>query len=349
MIKRLTMLGALLALFMSLTAFQAFAQNKSDGERTRSNDRTTSDTAATKRTFTHHTATVNGVRLHYVMGGKGEPVVLLHGWPTTWYEWRRIMPALAERYTVIAPDTRGLGDSSRPINGYDKRTLAEDIYGLVQQLGFKQINLVGHDLGGQIAYAYANEHPENVRRLAILDVPIPGLAGWDEIRNWHFPFHAARDIPEALVEGKERMYITHFYTAFAYNPTAFTKEDIDEYARTYSAPGAMRAGFEYYRAFPEDVRQNREYAKRKLTMPVLALGGASATGTLPLRQLREVATNVRGGVMERCGHWLATECPDRLTQQLLTFFSEKQTRQSLTNSDSTSNLETQQPKDRSRN
>ncbi len=111
----------------------------------------------------------------------------------------------------------------------------------------------------------------------------------------------------------------------------------------------MRAGFEYYRAFPEDVRQNREYAKRKLTMPVLALGGASATGTLPLRQLREVATNVRGGVMERCGHWLATECPDRLTQQLLTFFSEKQTRQSLTNSDSTSNLETQQPKDRSRN
>lgn len=324
MMKQLTLLSFSLAILVNITTSHAFAQNKLDGEKMRSSDRTTSDTVAFDRTFTHHTATVNGVRLHYVMGGKGEPVVLLHGWPTTWYEWRRIMPALASRYTVIAPDTRGLGDSSRPTGGYDKRTLASDIYGLVQQLGFKQINLVGHDLGGQIAYAYANAHPENVRRLVILDVPIPGLAGWDEIRNWHFPFHAARDIPEALVQGKERMYITHFYTAFAYNPAAFTEEDIDEYTRTYSAPGAMRAGFEYYRAFPEDVRQNREYAKTKLKMPVLALGGASATNTLPLRQMREVSSDVRGGVMEGCGHWLATECPDELTRRLLAFFAEEQ-------------------------
>lgn len=120
------------------------------------------------------------------------------------------------------------------------------------------------------------------------------------------------------------MYITHFYTAFAYNPAAFTEEDIDEYTRTYSAPGAMRAGFEYYRAFPEDVRQNREYAKTKLKMPVLALGGASATNTLPLRQMREVSSDVRGGVMEGCGHWLATECPDELTRRLLAFFAEEQ-------------------------
>lgn len=323
MLKRMLLLFTFAALVINLTVQPIYAQKQLDDKQI-SSSTATLDKTNFEQTFTHHTATVNGVRLHYVIGGKGEPCVLLHGWPTTWYEWRRIMPALAERYTVIAPDSRGLGDSSRPSTGYDKRTLASDIYGLVQQLGFKQIDLVGHDLGGQIAYAYANEYPENVRRLAILDVPIPGLASWEEARqNWHFPFHAVPDIPEALVAGKERMYITHFYTAFAYNPVAFTEDDINEYVRTYSAPGAMRAGFEYYRAFPEDVRQNREYAKRKLTMPVLVIGGEKGTGGLLLKQVRPVAANVRGSVIKHCGHWLATECPDELVQQLLAFFSEQ--------------------------
>lgn len=275
-------------------------------------------------TFTHHTAAVNNVRLHYVMGGWGEPVVLLHGWPTTWYEWRRIMPALAESYTVVAPDTRGLGDSSRPVTGYDKRTLAQDIYGLVQKLGFAQINLVGHDLGGQIAYAYANEYPESVRRLAILDVPLPGLAGWDTLNPWHFSFHAVRDLPEALVAGRERMYITRFYTdpKYVYNPASFTEAEINEYVRTYSTPGAMRAGFEYYRAFEEDARQNR-YAKTKLKMPVLAVGGSNSIGDFLIQQLQAVAENVQEMVMENCGHWLPTERPEKLTQILLTFLDER--------------------------
>lgn len=138
------------------------------------------------QTFAHHRANVNGIRLHYVIGGQGDPVVLLHGWPTTWYEWRHVMSILGDRYTVIAPDLRGLGDSSRPTTGYDKRTIAGDIYELVQQLGFNQIHLVGHDLGGQVAYAYASEYPGNVRRLAIADILIPGLPGWDEIRTTAF-------------------------------------------------------------------------------------------------------------------------------------------------------------------
>ncbi len=281
-------------------------------------------TEPVETTFTHHTAEVNHVRLHYVMGGKGEAIVLLHGWPTTWYEWRQIMPALAENYTVVAPDTRGLGDSSKPVTGYDKRTLAADIYNLVQKLGFAQINLVGHDLGGQIAYAYAAEYPENVRRLAILEVPLPGLTGWDKLQPWHFSFHGVRDLPEALVAGKERLYLTRFYNdpEYVYNPASFTEAEINEYVRTYAAPGTMRAGFEYYRAFGKDAKQNKEYAKTKLKMPVLAIGGANSLGDFLYQQLQEVAENVEGKIIENCGHWLPTERPDKLTQILLTFLAQ---------------------------
>lgn len=318
-----------LALLTSLTATPKSAQNRTKGELSRSGT-TTSDAAPNdltnfEQTFTHHTATVNGVRLHYVMGGKGDPVVLLHGWPTSWYEWRHIMPTLAQRYTVIAPDMRGLGDSQRPTTGYDKRTLAEDIYQLVRQLGCQRIFLVGHDLGGQVAYAYASAHPQDVLKLAILEVPIPGLEGWEEAKQrlWHFAFHAVRDLPEALIAGREQIYLSWFYQDSAYNPAAITEAQIDEYVRIYSAPGALRAGFEYYRAFPEDVRQNREYAKTKLQMPVLALGGETSLKDFPLRQLQAVASDVRGSVIERCGHWIPDERPDYLTQQLLAFFSEE--------------------------
>lgn len=279
--------------------------------------------------FTHHTAKVNDVRLHYVMGGKGDPVVLLHGWPQTWYEWRHIMPALAERYTVIAPDIRGLGDSSKPATGYDKRTVAEDIYQLVHQIGFKQINLVGHDIGGMVAYAYAAAHPETVGRLVLMELLLPGF-GLEQMFSvsrsgefLHMPFHMAPDIPEALVTGRERMYLSWFYNDKSYNLAAITEEDIDEYVRCYSAPGALRAGFEYYRAFLQDAEHNREYALQKLLMPVLAMGGASSVGDLLQKALPAVAENVRGLVVERCGHWIAEERPDYLTQQLLTFFGEE--------------------------
>src|SRR5215208_3152342 len=211
-------------------------------------------------TFYHHMASVNGIQLHYVIGGQGEPIVLIHGWPQTWYEWRHIMSDLAKNYTVIVPDLRGLGDSSKPVTGYDGKTVAEDIYQLVSQLGFKDIFLVGHDFGVQIAYSYAAAHPDEVRRLVILDVPIPGIGPGENITGlWWAQFHMVRDIPEMLIDGHERQYLTWFYR-YTCNPAAITKDDIDEYVSHYSAPGGMRAGFEYYRALFDDIKQNKEYS-----------------------------------------------------------------------------------------
>jgi pimeloyl-ACP methyl ester carboxylesterase len=305
----------------ALTALPLQAQTRIDRRAAPPN---TANTDHSNKSYTHNMAEGNGVRLHYLRAGQGDPVVLLHGWPATSYEWRHVIPLLAQRYTVIAPDNRGLGDSSRPNTGYDRRTLAQDVHALVQQLGFKQIYLVGHDLGGQIAYAYANEYPNEVRKLAIVDVPIPGLPNWEQLRPWHYAFNSVPDLPESLVAGRERTYLTWFYTQSAYNPAAFTQADIDEFVRAYSAPGAMRAGFEYYRAVPEVERQNRVYAAQtKLRMPVLYIDGSSGVGIAPFQQLRTVSNNIRGDVIERCGHWLPTECPTDLSQRLSNFFQER--------------------------
>jgi pimeloyl-ACP methyl ester carboxylesterase len=277
-------------------------------------------------TFQHHTARVNDVMLHYVIAGQGDPVVLLHGWPQTWYEWRKIIPVLAQRYTVIAPDMRGIGDSSKPVGGYDKRTVADDIYKLVRHLGHEKIFLVGHDWGGPTAYAYAVAHPADVRKLVILDVSIPGPGtekGFPFRRGgvWHIQFHNVRDLPEALVTGRERIYLSWFYRT-VYNPGAIGEADIDEYVRCYSAPGALRAGFEYYRAIFDDAEHNKDGASNKLKMPVLALGGERGFGALTKRAMQQLAENVRGGVIEKCGHWIPEERPEYLSEQLLTFFAE---------------------------
>lgn len=280
-------------------------------------------------TFKHYTASVNGVQLHYVMGGKGAPVVLLHGWPQTWYEWRKIMPVLAENYTVIAPDMRGLGDSSKPDSGYDKRTVAEDIYQLTKSLGFKQINLVGHDLGGMVAYAYAAAHPEDVRRLVLAEFWLPGFGleeGMDVAKGglWHFGFHMTPKIPEMLTQGREREYLSTVAYKSGYNPTAITEADIDEYVRHYASPGGMRAGFEYYRTLLKDGQQNRESAKTKLVVPVLVLTGSdSGIGDRLLKGVQAVAENVQSGVIEKSGHWLAEEQPAALSERLLAFFNQK--------------------------
>ena len=271
-------------------------------------------------TFSHHMASVNGIQLHYVIGGHGDPIVLLHGWPQTWYEWRHVMPALAKNYTVIAPDLRGLGDSSKPLTGYDGKTTAEDIHQLVSQLRFRDIFLVGHDFGVQVAYSYAAAHPNEVRRLVILDVPIAGIGLGQNITGlWWAQFHMVRDIPEMLVEGHEREYLTWFYR-YTCNPAAITKEDIDEYVSHYSAPGGMRAGFEYYRALFDDIKQNKEYSRVKLPMPVLALGGKCSFGSAALDSMRLLATNVSGGIVPDSGHWIPEERPSFLTEQLFAFF-----------------------------
>jgi pimeloyl-ACP methyl ester carboxylesterase len=280
-------------------------------------------------TFSHRTASVNGgIQLHYVIGGHGHPIVLLHGWPQTWYEWLHVMPALAKNYTVIAPDLRGLGDSSKPLTGYDGKTVAEDIHQLVTQLGLKTIFLVGHDIGTQVAYSYAAAHPTEVKRLAVMELTIPGFAPPGRPPLWWAIFHQTPDVPEALVQGKEMMYLPWFYHNLAYNPSAITQADINEFVSHYSAPGGMRAGFEYYRAFPQDAIQNENYSKTKLTMPVLAVGGGyipvlGGNITMPsiIYGMKILAQNVQGITVPNSGHYIPEEQPDFVIKLLNNFFS----------------------------
>ena len=279
-------------------------------------------------TPTHHHADLGDVRIHYVTAGSGFPVVLLHGWPQSWYEWRGIIPALTEAgYSVIAPDLRGLGDSSRPTEGYDKKTVGDDIWRLLRQRNVSEFFLVGHDWGGPTAYAIAAAHPEAVKKLVILDVTIPG-DGSPNIsqggRRWHHAFHQTPDLPEALIAGREDIYFGWFYRTYGHRPDAIPEEAIAEYLRVYRQPGALRAGLNYYRAIPRDIADNAAHAAtHKLPMPVLALGGDRSWGRRMevVESLRRLATNVRGGVIENCGHWMPEEQPEALVRELLGFFA----------------------------
>ena len=280
----------------------------------------------TTTTFSHRMSTVNGTQMHYVIGGQGDPVVLLHGWPETWYAWHKIMPALAKNYTVIATDLPGLGDSSKSLTGYDGKAIAEYIHQLIsQQLGFKRIFLVGHDIGAQIAYSYAAAHPTEVKKLVIMEFTglLPGGR-----TLWWAAFHQAPDVPEALVQGKEKMYLSWFYHNLAYNPSAITQTDITEYVAHYSAPGSLHAGFEYYRVYPLNAMQNENYSKTaKLTMPVLAIAGSyipvfggNITTNGPQKQMMSLAQNVQGVQVPNSGHFVPEEQPGFVVGQLFKFF-----------------------------
>jgi len=280
----------------------------------------------------HHYADVGDVLLHYVTAGDGFPVVMIHGYPQTWWEWRHQIPVLAEKYSVITPDMRGLGDSSRPISGYDKKTISDDIWRVVNsELGHESFYLVGHDWGGPTAYALAAAHPEAVKRLVIIDVPIPGCGGdfSQGGRRWHHQFHMTLDLPEALTAGREDIYLSWFYRTFAYRPDAIDQTDLKEYVRTYSQPGAMRAGFNLYRAAAQDVEDNQaNIARQKLAMPVLTISGGKsyphARGRISETEdsLKRVATNVRGEIASESGHFVPEEAPDFLNERLLSFFAE---------------------------
>ena len=271
-----------------------------------------------------------GLRLHYVVAGSGpRVVVLLHGFPETWWQWHHLMPALVEAgFRVVAPDNRGAGDSWRPVGGYDKRTMAHDVHRLVREhLQIEEpVALVGHDVGLMIAYAYAQAHRDDVSHLVVIDAPLPGTDIFDGYRSdprlWHFGFHSAGDVAEMLVAGRERQYLQVLFNARIFNPAAITPSDFDVYVAAYSAPGAMRAGFALYRAFDQDVVDNRDALARngKLTVPVLAVGGAtSIPGPIVEATMREVAENVTGHRVPETGHWVAEENPEDLARVLLEF------------------------------
>ena len=238
------------------------------------------------------------------------------------------MPALAKNYTVIAPDLRGLGDSSKPPTGYDGKTVAEDIHQLVTQLGFR-INILSRSRYRNTSSLFLPaEHPAEVKKLAVMELPIPGFTPPRlEGKIWWFIFHQTPNVPEVLVEGKEMMYLSWFFRGLPYNPSAITEADINEYVSHYSAPGGMRAGFEYYRAFPQDAIQNQNYSKTKLTMPVLAMGAGyipALGGKIPMQSIvygmKLLAQNVTGITVPNSGHFIPEEQPQFVIDQLLKFF-----------------------------
>ena len=271
-----------------------------------------------------------GLRLHYAEAGSGErTIVLLHGFPQTWWEWHKAIPELvAGGFRVVAPDYRGAGDSWRPAGGYDKVTMAGDVRALVREhLGIEgRLAVVGHDIGLMVAYAYAQAYRDEVSHLVVVDAPLPGTEVFDRLRSdprvWHFAFHGTRDIAEMLVAGRERPYLQAFFGARVFDPSAIGPEDLDVYVSAYSAPGAMRAGFEVYRAFDRDAEDNRAALARngKLTVPVLAVGGEiSTSGALVEEMMREVAEDVRGVRVPRTGHWIPEEAPEAFVRAVLDF------------------------------
>ena len=281
--------------------------------------------------FEHRFATVAGVRLHYVTGGKedGEVIVLLAGFPESWFAWRKMMLLLAPSYRIVAPDLPGQGDSDRPQGGYDTQTLAAAVHGLLQQLGVDRYCMAAHDVGAWVAYPYAALFGNEVRRLALMDAGIPGITLPDALptdperawRTWHFAFHALPDLPEMLIGGREREYLDWFLRRKTANPDTFSDADIGEYLRVFTKAGGLRAGLAYYRAAALSAQQNRDLsAKGKLAMPLLALGADQGSISDMASPLRAYAADVRGGVVANCGHFIPEEQPEAAARELAAFF-----------------------------
>jgi pimeloyl-ACP methyl ester carboxylesterase len=303
-----------LAFAAALVSFQALAQEAAPAA--------AAQTEQLPAGFTEKSALVNGVRINYKIGGQGPVVVLLHGYAETSHMWLPLMPLLAEGHTVIAPDLRGAGNSERPQGGYDKKTMAKDIWELVHQFGYQQVSLVGHDIGLMVAYAYAAQYPNEVSKVVLMDAFLPGVGDWKSVwlmRDlWHFHFYG--ETPLALVKGRERIYFEHFWNDFAADRTKSVPEvDRQFYAAAYARDDGMRAGFEYFKNFEQDAKDLAELSTTKLRMPFLVLTGEKASGTFLIDQARLVAINVSGTVVQGSGHWLMEEAPDQVIPAIVTF------------------------------
>src|SRR5947208_3186617 len=256
-------------------------------------------------------ASPEGASIFVRSAGSGPVVVLLHGYAETSDSWGPLATALAKSYTVVVPDLRGIGRSSRPAGGYDKKTQAADIRAVVTTLGYDRTSVVSHDIGIMVAYAYAARYPDKVERLVVMDAPLPGIAPWDDIvRNpalWHFSFRGPD--AERLVRGRERIYLDRIWNAFTGDPGQPDEATRNFYAAQYAQPGAMWAGFAHFGAFSQDAEDNRVFQRTRLTMPVLAIGGEKSFGAIQAVVMRNAATSVREAVVPRAGHWLMEESP----------------------------------------
>src|SRR5712671_6410795 len=296
----------LLCIFMALFAMSAAAQ----------------EVARPPKGFTEKSAEVNGAKIHYMIGGKGPAVVLLHGFAQTSLMWRPVMPQLAATHTVIVPDLRGAGGSERTPGGYDKKNMAKDMRELVRSLGYDKAAIVGHDIGLMVAYAYAAQYPGEVDRVILMDAFLPGVGKWQDVwllRDlWHFHFYG--ETPLALVKGRERTYLEHFWNDFAADRTKSVSEaDRRAYAKAYAWNGGMRAGFEVFRNFEQDAKDFAGFAATRLEMPFLVIAGEKASGTFLIEQARLVATNVTGKVVKGSGHWLMEEATAEVIPAITAF------------------------------
>jgi pimeloyl-ACP methyl ester carboxylesterase len=271
----------------------------------------------------HGFADVGEVTLHYVTAGQGIPVLLVHGFPQTWYSWRKVVPHLTDRgLQCIVPDLRGMGDSTRPSAGYDKKTLATDLSALMDHLGVDRFAAVGHDWGGTVAFSLAAQHPAAVTCLGVVDVAIPG-DGQAHLgqggRRWHHTFLQTPDLPEALIVGREEVFMRWFFENYGHHQRVIDEDAVQEYLRTYRTPGGMRAGFALYRAITQDIADNS--ARAKLSVPAIAIGGGTGWGRGHEVEdsLRRMVTDVTGLVLETCGHWVPEEKPIELATILADF------------------------------
>lgn len=276
--------------------------------------------------FQHKFVSVNGAKMHYVMGGPGPGIaplmLLIHGFPQTWWEWHKVMPALSRDFTVIAPDLRGIGLSECTYEGYTKRQLASDLHGIIESLDCGPAHVVGHDIGGMVAYAYATQF--QARSLTILDNTIPGIGDWESVvggpRTWHFAFHQKRDLPESLIcGGKEGLYTKTFIKDRCFDAAAISEQDFATYEAAYSQPGAFRAGMEWYRAMPQDALDNKAAGPLPQDLKVLGLGGETHWGDKMRERLRVVAPSVVGSSIASCGHFIPEEQPEELVKALREF------------------------------
>ena len=292
------------------------------------------NTLASRNARLHDVGNRDEIRIHYLssppspsaQSSKGT-ILLIHGFPQTSHQFWHVIPALSEAgYHVLAPDYRGAGDSSKPRSGYTKSIQAADLHELVTKyLGIKEkVHVVGHDIGGMIAYAYASRFPDSTASVAWGECPLPGTEQYERHSKgpgcWHFTFHSVYDLPELLVQGRERVYLQHFYERLAATPGAISEADVDYYAAHYSKAGALRAGFDTYRAFDEDKKENLQWVKEKgkSKVPSLALSGKEsflADGAVDM--LREVHENVEVAEVEGAGHWIAEENPEGFVKAVL--------------------------------
>ena len=267
-------------------------------------------------------AKIEGKKLHYITAGEGPTLILLHGYTQTSRMWRPLIDKLKDKFTVIAPDLPGIGDSDIPKNGSDMKTAAIRIHALAKSIGVTKARVVGHDIGLMVAYAYAAQFSTEVEKLVVMDAFLPGVAGWELAYNndnlWHFRFHGPT--PEALVKGREKVYFAYFWNDLAADKKrSLSTSDRNAYVVAYSRPGRMRAGWAYFAAWPETPKDFAQMAKTKLTMPVLSIAGEKASAAILGPQMKLVATTVTQADMKDTGHWLMEERPVETMEALIAF------------------------------